>query len=499
MPIIRHDSPYYTSLSLMAWPIAMGMVYFVLVGSGWLLDWTDLGPRRAKRLFKRAKYYYKALSQGMQKTAEETAFNAPSERDTRVFMWTYESLDEDDDLERFFAGLPGLCRSKVVAEPLPRLFGDQIDRMSNIEIAFDGLLDRTLSSDLLSESVKKRRAMILAKALDLKYFYTAFSILKRILSEFRFSGPLATGVAEILRGWRNDQDEGTVLKAQAIISEIVAIMQPRDDSWFILASKELGVPETVLRDYATHGDSLSLAILIYVVRQQFNNIRNSSWSHFEFSSALEAASKFDARSRDTSSELQHEFCALWNQIVRKCQNDDDHRMAWYILMQIRNVYLALHQDTNSAPIQFDASTDDSSHILGDPFSYPVCNLPGHHPDSTPHIYDDSAPTTSARIVLSRLDNPALIPSFLARRPGSTSSPVHAPHRIDGSIDAPHPDEIISPSSQTVFESRRFHLSTPEPSASPLQDFVAAEDNATGHTTSPTPVPDDVLPTCLSFP
>ena len=49
-----------------------------------------------------------------------------------------------------------------------------------------------------------------------------------------------------------------------MFSIVVARVQRHDDSWFILASEELGIPETFLREYAAHGDSLSLAILIYV-------------------------------------------------------------------------------------------------------------------------------------------------------------------------------------------------------------------------------------------
>jgi hypothetical protein len=521
MPIIRHDSPYYTSLSSSVWSIVMGMALFVSFVSAVLLDCTGFGRRGAEWLSDRADYDYKSLSRGMQKTAEETALKSPSAIVTRAFMWTFESLDEDHELERFFAGLPGFRSSKVVDDPLPRL---PLKEKYPLNSALSGLLNRTLSSNLLSESVKKRRAMILAKALDLKHFPFAFDTLERILSKFQYSGPLATDIVEILRGWRNDRDEGNVLKAQAIISEIVAKVQPRDDSWFILASKELGLPEAVLRDYAANGDSLSLAIFIYLTRQQFFHLgnRTRAWPSHILSSFLCTSSRFDVR--DTSPELQHEFCALWNQIVREGQNGDDRPMAWHTLRRIRGIYLALHQDTDSAPTRFSASPDDLSDI---PFSYPVCNLPGHHPGPTPHIHNDSASTTSTRIVLPSHDDPALIPSFLARRPGSTSAPVHALYRVDGSIDAPPPDEIISLSSQTVLEleSCRIHsfspnsvttcmmhggidtsprmmsLSTPEPSTSPRQalisppDFIVIEHNATGHTASPTPVPDDiVLPT-----
>jgi hypothetical protein len=76
-----------------------------------------------------AKRYRKFLVQGMRKTAEETAFNSPSEIDTRAFLWTFDSLDEDHELERFFAGLPGFRGSKMVKDPLPDLTWEQQEKL----------------------------------------------------------------------------------------------------------------------------------------------------------------------------------------------------------------------------------------------------------------------------------------------------------------------------------------------------------------------------------
>jgi hypothetical protein len=38
-------------------------------------------------------------------------------------MWTFDCLDEDHELERFFSGLPGFRSSKLVKDPLPSLSG----------------------------------------------------------------------------------------------------------------------------------------------------------------------------------------------------------------------------------------------------------------------------------------------------------------------------------------------------------------------------------------
>ena len=194
-----------------------------------------------------------------------------------------------------------------------------------------------------------------------------------------------------------------------------------NSTWFTIASKSLGVPEAVLRDYATHGDGLSLGILIHVTRMQCSHFRKESWPVLEFSKALLAASNFNVE--DTLPELQYGFCALWNQIIGKVQNDNDRMMTYYILGQIRNVYLALHQGTDSAPATFSASTRDGDPILWDPSSYRTCNIPSHYPDSTPHIYDDSVSPIFAPSVLQ--NNAAPLSAPHSGTPNAPSSPVPA--------------------------------------------------------------------------
>ena len=377
MPIFRHDSPYYMPLSPLVWRGLHVVAYVVSKVPGKLLYCTVYYRRSAQCFLGLASYYGHSFVQGMQMTVEATALRSPSEINTRAFMWTFDKLDEDHELERFFSGLPGFRSSKVVEDPLPSLTWWQ---KSKLGLALIGLLDRTFSSDLLSAPVKKRRAILCAKAIDPAHNNSSFRIISKILSHYQYQGPVVAEVLQIVRGWHKDSDEGTSLLVlwKATVSTIVARTQRRDDPWFFLASDELGVPDSVLRDYAVHGDSLSLAILIHITRQHFSLFWNTKEVWFVFWEVLDAASKFNVR--DSSPELQHEFCALWNQVVLKAQNGE-WRMAAYILRQTRNVYIALHEDTDCAPMLFTTSTVDHDDILKQPFSYPLCNIPGHHPNS----------------------------------------------------------------------------------------------------------------------
>ncbi|KAN0140519.1 hypothetical protein V8E53_001728 [Lactarius tabidus] len=424
MPIIRHDSPYRTPLSLPAWHIVTGMLFSVYV----FLRWFNESVRLRSSSYLRFRYLQgncrKSLVQGMQKTIEETALNSPSEIDTRAFVWTFDCLDEDHELEQFFSSLPGFRSSNVVHDPLPSLTEEQKWKFYE---AFDGLLDRTFSSDLLPVPVKNRRAMICAKAVDPIYTPDAVSVLNKILFNYRYSGPMATGIATILRGWGKNMVEDDILYAQAIIAKVIA-RYPQDDSWYILASNELGVPSTLLQDYAGHGDSLLLVILIHVVHQQFIHFRKSSWPQHVLSPVLAAASKFNIK--DTSPELQHKFCALWNQIVIEVQESNDWLMAFRILGPIRRLYLSLHQDTESAPTRFSVSTYNHDPRLRESTSYPLCNFPGHHSDLTPNVHASSAFATLARTYAHACHKTAPVPSpSFTCSPVPTSASAHAPFRI----------------------------------------------------------------------
>ena len=367
------------------------------------------GPRRLLNLGKKCCISH---VRGMRKTAEETALKSPSAIDTRAFMWTFDCLDEDHELERFFSGLPGFRSSKLVDDPLPSLTEEEKLKLDG---ALHGLLDRTLSSDLLPAPVKKRRAMICAKAADLEHMPNA-CIIHAISFKYLHRGPVSTEISRIL----NTRDE------EINIYLIIAKRKSHDDSWYIFASNLLGIPEASIRDYAAHGDDLSLVILIRFVLLQFTFLRTLDWLRYGFTSVLTTASNFDVK--DTSLELQHEFCALWNQIVNKAQVNGDREMTIRILRPIRNVYLALHRDTDSTPTQFSASTDDNDDILRQPSSYPVCKVRHRRSDSRP-THNNIVLTTPARTVPHDHPNvPAFVPSLPS--PGQPSSSTHAPLPVD---------------------------------------------------------------------
>ena len=263
------------------------------------------------------------------------------------------------------------------------------------------------------------------------------------------------------------------MATRAIVSTVIARAQRRDDVWFTLASNEMTVSESVLRNYATQGNNLSLAIFYYIIRQQFILFKQTRLRTYgyDFSQVLKAASKFDVL--DTSPELQHEFCELWNQIV----HEGSEWTPWYILRWIRNIYLTLHQHTDSAPTAFSTSTNDEDIILAYPSTYPLCTIPGHRPHPATDIHDLSASTATPHPSLH--DDTAPGPTF---PPDTSSLSVITPILVDeNTVDVP-PLVLVpsSPAHRTATGDVHDSATSPDPA-----DAAAARDNSPARAMPPT--------------
>ncbi|KAH9009300.1 hypothetical protein EDB84DRAFT_1571299 [Lactarius hengduanensis] len=194
-----------------------------------------------------------------------------------------------------------------------------------------------------------------------------------------------------------------------------------------------------------------------------------------FSKVLEVASEFDVQ--DTSPELQHAFCALWNQIVLHVENHNDGSTATHILRPICDVYTALHTDTNFSPPRFYAPNDDL--ILLEPSPYPVCNVADHIHGTVLH---DTASLHS---------------------PDAHSSSVPTPPRVDESHPTVPSLDNSHPTHQTIVESLRIPVTSPDPSAaSAIRDVVTPAITVprfTPDTSTSTPLSSTSQPAAVSLP
>ena len=355
MPIFRHDSPYYAPLSSSAWYLYTGTRVALFRVLWWIVNRCNFSNSIRQRMYELWWTYWGRASRGMEEEFEETARKAPPEIDGRALMWTYESLDEDHELEQFFSGIPGFCSSKLVYNPQSSLDGLRSPAVAD---AFNGFLERTWSSNLVSETVKTWRLAICIRAIDAAHLSEA---LYKILITFFEDRPALFRSVELghsLISWGKNDDRKNTLFSQFIISCIIAEAPQRDGPWFSLTMHQLGISEQVLRGYLNHGDSVLLANLIGFTRQFVRNVFQSNWHEFLSSDVLLWQLRSNYNVQDTLPELQHDFCGLWNEIVRQ-RRDREHRLLSNVLVEIRPIYLALHQ----------GSTHDQ---------FPLCSVPGHH-------------------------------------------------------------------------------------------------------------------------
>ena len=174
LPIFRPDSPYYTPLSSLVWPLYGIMTYLFLN----VLSITGTRGPICMHLLGR-----------IELIAEETAsvLKRSSEFDARILESTLDALGEDETVEKFFKVIPSFLNSNLVNE-LKKKFPSTL-RIKFLD-ALDGFLHRTLLSDSVMESIKIRRLVICLKATDVIHGSHAVSrFLHNILDE-----PLGQGI-----------------------------------------------------------------------------------------------------------------------------------------------------------------------------------------------------------------------------------------------------------------------------------------------------------------
>ena len=171
IPIFRHDSPYYSPLTRLVQPVVVVILFvftvlyvclYDLVVCCSLLFW-----ERCRGLVRIVSHPYSWFIRVINLTfltPEEAVLKSSSEIDIRAFTWTFDCLDEDHELDRFFSGLPGFHNSRMLKEPLHGL--EDQEKLRLLEAAIR-LLDRTLSSNVLPDQVKRQRVDISTNAIDL--------------------------------------------------------------------------------------------------------------------------------------------------------------------------------------------------------------------------------------------------------------------------------------------------------------------------------------------
>jgi len=365
-PVFRPNNPCYAPLSPTIWSIYTVISYTIFNVLSSMFG-------ASHRFDSLKKDYRNRLSEGIGKMAEKTAWKLSSEIDVSILTSTLDALGEDGARAKFFEAIPGFFNSEHVVNPRSYLLEEF---RIKFRLVLNGFLDRTFSSSLISEPARSTQLLITClnaayKALDSD---GVFQILFRILNGDWGELLQSVEVAHSLRRWSKSTNDEITHYVRRIVTQVVAGVRERDDRWISLAKAEFGVPDSVLRDHMAHGDSAPLSLLIYMTREAF---LSGSWTPF----ILNTLTQFDVC--NALPELQHEFCALWNEIVREAWKGGTNCPAVNILREIRHGYIGLHQGTDA----FSAHTNFYNPVLAQPQSYRPCNIPSHRPDPIPTPQD----------------------------------------------------------------------------------------------------------------
>ena len=359
---------FHTPLSEVALSTYLGACYVVFQVCSCIPPLHGLRDNIRSHYRNLSERYDDGILKGKRKQTEEIALKPSSEIDTQILKRLLLALDEDPALETFFDAIPGYCNSKLCSFPLCYSVQAMFRRV------LDGFLNRTFSSDLVSESARVSRLITCLNAAHAALGPSAVSEILHNMFNWNWDQPSqSVEIGHALRLWDHRRDHD--LTVHRIIASIITRVRERDDRWTMLVKEEFGVPDHVLQDSLAHGDSVLLSILTHIFREGY---RASSWT----SGILSPLSEFDIN--NTLPRLQHDFCSLWNEIVQEANNQESFSTPARILGDIHHLYIALHQDTDAAPNAFSASTDSLDSILEQPSSYPRCDIAGHRPDSTPH-------------------------------------------------------------------------------------------------------------------
>ena len=339
-------------------------------------------------------------SASVEKKAEESVEEQSPEIDVRILDWTISALGDDDSLEKFFGAIPGFFNSKLVNH-LQSHFPETV--LKTFWGALDGFMDRTSSSNSVTESVKSRRDIICRDIMstiprpDYDFYADMTNPFNsqivphshRSYSHFYYNeAPLSIEGLQTMARWCTHLSSGVSDFARSFVVWHLLRSEERDIRWIMLASSAYGVAADM---HYMEMDVL-FATLINVSREAIHS--NNDTLMLNLVLTLTGS---DIRPSDTLPSLQDDFCALWNELIQ------DARIPRYtpllrrrrrlesisskILRQIRYLYITLHPGTDAIffPYIGGGFARCSPPPPLRPEDYPLCDIARHRQDSTPHV------------------------------------------------------------------------------------------------------------------
>jgi hypothetical protein len=353
IPILRVDSPYYSPFSSLVFRLYAVLLYLLAL----------------KRFRYLAPKYFAGFHKGTEKMAEDEITTRSWKIDSFIVKWTFDahSLASDNELRRFFNDIYGLYNSTSIPY-FQRIFAELDSKKFSLDLK--AFMKRTLSPTSLSDPANMEQFEICLKVAD------AIDSTDPFQQTGLLSPVHVIHVAHSLNQNRRDGKMGLV--AKTIVADIIMSAEERDERWIELAMDQFGKSRDYIQKRFQNGnDNLFLSTCTHMAHQ----ISISS-SAINPSMTKEAASfildlkqrseffKFDIRK--TLLELQHEFCSVWDSIVRKAQEKENGSVLHLIVYLLRSLYIDLHQ-----------GNDETQEVWLEVSSYPLCNESHHRPREIP--------------------------------------------------------------------------------------------------------------------
>ena len=359
--------------------------------------------------------------------AEEITLEQSSEIDLNILDWAIGALGEDEDLEKFFGATTGFFKSQMVKGLRENLSNKFCSKFAE---SWGGFLARSLLYNSVSEETKNRRLAICMNAITNICDANDWSKTFCDLSTLRFDQiPPSIQAAQMLVPWFQSRDgptNPTSELARYTVAKMLPYVRNRDDHWIALASDVYGLPKQILSDHIAQDDnSVLLAIFIHAARQV---IDTEPWKW----EMLSSISKFDIKK--TTHGLQIEFCALWNEIAGKANDEsvDTGSNLANILDGIHHLYLDLHPGTD-ATLTY-VGVCDIFPLCQDVDHRPIDSPPTHHRDS----YHAMTYRSRSKSPLTHGCNTDLQQAEEANFTPTPTSPAHAPPHPQLSLSSAHP-------------------------------------------------------------
>ncbi|KAI0260870.1 hypothetical protein BC834DRAFT_503400 [Gloeopeniophorella convolvens] len=424
-----------------------------LGGSIRYLGQSTNGKRWLYGFFTRWRRRLNHRSYGMINEVKRAALQQPQEIDARAIQSFILTLDEDHEIERLVAGIPGFCRSEAMEDPSEVLMGWGISATELGDMIL-GFMGRSLSSDMILEDVAIRRSALCVKAFEVGSLIPSWITLVQYQISEIYSNPKWINfgvVASILAD--NGNNKAVANEAHYIIARFTASIGRADERWFPGMMRQFGVTEDTLRWYISHGDSLLLANLLYFVRHRLFVSQHSIW---RLSLKSVAGDKLVVM-EGTLPELQQQFCEVWNDVVDltkrqfgdSSESDDRRRSSIEALDFMRDLFISLHPEL-SFPFDIRRTRPFGTVELPDTLpALPSCPDPACHTARIQH------PDTHDRQSHPSHDNP----------PSSSASNATSPPFDEGTTDA-HGIPCAEPTAPSVSSSSTPHESSATPPIGP---------------------------------